>query len=305
MKNFNYWYNEDINNKFRETSMDILNVNINQMTRTPVTLKEECILAALEIHSKYPDIHIALSGGWESQICLRSFIEAGIKPCIYILKFPRGLNKFDSDVAVEQCKKYNLIPRVISVDFEDVIQNHMFEIATKYQTYSFVQMLHGYYVEQIKENVLLVDKIDLRRDANPSKEWSVVRNEDYNFWPDRFNTLNENKIINNFFSHSSELIYSFLKSSPIQDVVNSATSGKISLNSLKHLIYHQGGFTDLFNDNAKKFIKTVSYEEIPGLQQKKSDLLEQHLKFKPRQTYMSYNNIIRALENKGTKCQYI
>lgn len=305
MKNFNYWYEDDIDRKFRTSALDILNVNINPMTRTPLSLKEECIMAALDIHRQYPDIHIALSGGWESQICLRSFIEAGIKPSVYILKFQQGLNNFDSNVALDQCKKYNLIPRVISVNFEEVIRSHMILTASKYQTYSFIQMLHAYYIEQIKENILLVDKIDLRRDTNPTKEWSLVRNEDYNFWPERFNSLNDNKIINNFFTHSSELMYSFLKLPVITDLMNMTVSGKISLNSLKHTIYQQGGYLDLFENGVKKFVKTVSFEEIPGLHQKNSDIIEQHLKFRARQTYISYKDLIIALENKGIQCRYI
>lgn len=305
MKNFNYWYEDDVNKKFRESSLDILNVNINPMTRTPLTVKEECIRAAQEIHSLYPDIHIALSGGWESQICLRSFIQAGIRPNVYILKFPINLNSFDSEVAIEQCKKYNLVPRVISVNFEEVIQNHMLNTARKYQTYSFMQMLHAYYIEQIKENVLIVDKIDLRRDANPSTEWSIIRSEDFNCWQDRFNTLNENKIINNFFTHSSELMYSFLKTPVIHELMNTPVSGKISLNSLKHTIYEQNNFDNLVDHNNKKFIKTVSFEDIPGLHHRNSAVIEEHLRFRPRPIYISYADLIHALENKGIQCQYI
>lgn len=204
MKNLDYWYGDDVSNKFRTTALEILNVNINAKTRTELTLKEECIIAAKEIHSKYPNIYIALSGGWESQVCLYSFIEAGIIPNVYILKFPVELNSQDTAIALKQCKKYNIIPKIVNVNFETFIKEHMIDTAKKYQTYSFIQTLHAYYIGQLNEDVLLVDKVNLRRDQNPDLSWSYIRNEDFDFWPERFNCFNEKKVINSFFSHSPE-----------------------------------------------------------------------------------------------------
>ena len=305
MKNLEYWYGDDVNKKFRTESFEILNVNIEPMGRQPLTLKEECVKAAKEIYAKYPNIHIALSGGWESQICLHSFIEAGITPNVYILKLPVGLNFHDSDIAIKQCKKFNIQPKILAVTLDEFVKEHMLSTATEYQSYSFFQTLHAYYISKLNEDVLLVDKLDLRRDVNPDLSWSFVRSEDFNFWPNRFNCLNEKKIINNFFTHSPELMHSFLSLSVIVDLMYKTKNGKISLNSLKNLIYYQGGFTNLFNDDTQRFVKTVSFEHIPGLQQKNSELIEQTLKFKPRQLYISYKDLINALENQGTICQYI
>jgi hypothetical protein len=305
MKNLEYWYGDDVNNKFRTSALELISINIQGKTRPELTLKEECMLAAKQIYAQYPDIHIALSGGWESQICLQSFIEAGITPNVYILKFPQGLNYRDYDVATSQCKKFNIIPKIIDVSFESFIKEHMMLTTNKYQTYSFFQSLQGHYISKLNENVLLVDKLDLRRDVSPDMSWSYIRNEDFNFWPDRFNAVNEKKIVNNFFSHSPELMYSFLTLPIIKETVQKKLSGKISLNSLKNLIYFQGGFTNLFDERTSKFVKTISTENIPGLQQKNSEFIQHSLKFKPRQLYLSYTDLISALENQGTTCQYI
>lgn len=305
MKNLEYWYSDDVNNKFRSDAFEIININVNAKTRQELTLKEECIIAAKEIYKQYPDIHIALSGGWESQICLRSFIEAGITPNVYILKLPIGLNAHDTDIALAECKKFNIVPRVINVALESFVKEHMMNTVNKYQTYSFFQTLQAYYISKLNENVLLVDKVDLRRDVNPDMSWSYVRSEDFNFWPDRFNSVNEKKIVNNFFSHSPELMYSFLTLPVIKDTIQKKFSGKISLNSLKNLIYYQGGFTNLFDETTSRFVKTVSFEHIPGLHQKNSDFIQNTLKFKPRQLYISYDKLLESLTNQGTTCQYI
>ena len=305
MNNLEYWYSDDVNKKFRTESFEILNINIEPMTRQPLTLKEECIIAAKEIYAKYPNIHIALSGGWESQICLRSFIEAGITPDVYILKLPIGLNSHDTDIAIKQCNKFNIQPKIITVNLDNFVREHMLPTVTKYQTYSFFQSLQAYYISNLNEDVLLVDKADLRRDANPDLSWSFARSEDFNFWADRFNSFNEKKIINNFFTFGPELMYSFLSLPAIVELMNKTHSGKISLNSLKNLIYYQGGFTNLFDDDTHRFVKTISFENIPGLNQSNSELIEQTLKFKQRQTYISYKDLMFALENQGIVCQYI
>lgn len=305
MKNLEYWYGDDVNNKFRTSALELININIQCKTRAPLTLKEECILAAKQIYAEYPDIYIALSGGWESQICLQSFIEAGITPNVYILKFPTELNARDYNVATSQCKKFNITPKIIDVSFESFIKEHMMITANKYQTYSFFQSLQAHHISKLNKNVLLVDKLDLRRDVNPDMSWSYIRNEDFNFWPDRFNTVNEKKIVNNFFSYSPELMYSFLTLPIIKETVQKKLSGKISLHSLKNLIYFQGGFTNLFDERTSKFVKTISTENIPGLQQKNSEFIQHSLKFKPRQLYLSYTDLMSALENQGTTCQYI
>ena len=83
------------------------------------------------------------------------------------------------------------------------------------------------------------------------------------------------------------------------------TSGKISLNSLKNLIYYQGGFTNLFDENTSRFVKTVSGDRIPGLNEKNSELIQRTLQFKSRNAYISYNDIIAILTNQGNVCQYI
>lgn len=305
MKNLEYWYGEDVNKKFRTDSFELLNVNIQPMTRKPLTLKEECIIAAKEIYSNNPNIHIALSGGWESQICLHSFIEAGIIPNVYILKLPGGLNAHDTNIAIRQCDRFNIKPKIITVNLEKFVKEDMLTTAIEYQTYSFFQSMQAYYISGLDEDVLLVDKLDLRRDVNPNLSWSFVRSEDFNFWPNRFNCLNEKKIINNFFTYNPELMHSFLSLPAIVELVNKTDTGKISLNSLKNIIYYQGGFTNLFNDDTQRFVKTVSFEHIPGLHQKNSELILQTLKFKQRQTYISYKDLMFALENQGAVCQYI
>lgn len=305
MKNLEYWYGDDVNKKFRTDSFELLNVNIQPMTRAPLTLKEECVIAAKEIYSNNPNIHIALSGGWESQICLHSFIEAGITPNVYILKLPLGLNAHDTNIAINQCNKFNIKPKIITANLEKFVKEDMLPTATAYQTYSFFQSMQAYYISRLNEDVLLVDKVDLRRDVNPDLSWSFVRSEDFNFWTDRFNSLNEKKIINNFFTCNPELMHSFLSLPVIVELMNKTNSGKISLNSLKNQIYYQGGFTNLFDEETQRFVKTVSYENIPGLSQKNSELIEHTLKFKQRQTYISYKDLMFALENQGTICQYI
>ena len=302
MINLQYWYGDDIDKKFRSNALEILNVKFGPTNSPPDSFEKECIKTARAIYAEYPNIHIALSGGWESNVCLDAFIRAGIMPGVYILQFPMNLNSQDSNVAIDRCKQLGILPKIIDVKLNQFVAEHMLATATKYQTYSFFQALHAYCIETLDEDVLLVDKLELRRDINPTVSWSLILDEDCSFWPERFNLLNNKKIINNFYTRSPKLMYSFLTLPAIVNLVNTPLSGKLSLNTSKNFIYRQCGFGELEHQHVRK---TVSADRIPGLQKSHSYDIQQQLNFKPRRPYISYEDVMVALENQGISCQYI
>ena len=302
MTNLQYWYGDDVDKKFRSSTLEILNGKLGAMNSLPESFEDECIKTAKAIYAEYPNIHIALSGGWESNVCLEAFIRAGITPGVYILRFPSHLNGQDSNIAIDRCKKFSIFPKIIDVKFDQFVAEHMITTATKYQTYSFFQALQAYCIETLNEDVLLVDKLELRRDINPTVSWSLVLDEDYSFWPERFNLLNDKKIVSNFYTRTPELMYSFLTLPAIVNLVNTPLSGKLSLNTSKNFIYQQCGFGELEEQHVRK---TVSTNRIPGLQKSHSYTIQQQLNFKPRHLYISYEDVMVALENQGITCQYI
>jgi len=300
MGNIKGYYEDDPSRVFRTGMMDLLTFEVQGCTRPAQTLKEELMLAASDIYNTVPDIHIALSGGWESNVCLHTFMEAGYKPRVMILEFPRGLNDFDTDPAKEACRRYGITPTIVPVDmsFLDFIKNAVVPVVEKYQTYTFFQSLFAYYLEKTKINCLLVDKVDLRRDLNPNGQWSFIRSE-VATWTDRFNTLNENKVLMNFYCHSPEAMLAYLELPTIVDLMNHPKNGKLSLQSLKHKIYLEGGY------NIPLFTRTVSTDKIIGVTAACEEKIKKDIGWKTRIGYVEYPKIVQALKSEGGKWQYI
>lgn len=298
MSAIEYWY-EHTGSVTRTDNLEIVNMKINPVTREPLRFKEECMSVAREIYAANPDLHLALSGGNESQVCLQSFISAGIKPNVVILEFPRQLNSFDTDPAFNTCRYLGITPRVLTLG-EDLSMNKVRELSVKYQVYDFFQILMVHYLNQVDASVLLTDKINIRRDISPDMNWCFSRSENTNMWPLRYNLTNKNKIISDFFTNTPEQILSFLRIPALQQLMQNQFSGKISLNSSKTKLYQQAGFDQLGFYN-----KTYTIERIAKLDNKANDIIDEELKFRPRNMYIEYQHLVDSLTNGGITCQYI
>ncbi len=178
--------------------------------------------------------------------------------------------------------------------------NKVRELSVKYQVYDFFQILMVHYLNQVDASVLLTDKINIRRDISPDMNWCFSRSENTNMWPLRYNLTNKNKIISDFFTNTPEQILSFLRIPALQQLMQNKFSGKISLNSSKTKLYQQAGFDQLGFYN-----KTYTIERIAKLDNKANDIIDEELKFRPRNMYIEYQHLVDSLTNGGITCQYI
>lgn len=293
--NISLYYNSNPEQVFRQDQFDLVTMKINGVKRNPTSLREELANNARAIVEQNPNIHLALSGGWESQVALRAFLDAGIKPKVLIVKYPNNLNDNDFIPAMQICSHYGIEPRIIPGAFDQFVEKAFVSTVEKYQCYTMLSAFFARVAEITQLDILIVDKIELKRDVNPNRAWNFVRSEDYSMWPVRFNQLNKNKILTNFFGYSAESMLSFLTLPSVATVVSNHASGKISLVSLKQKIYREAGY------DMPLYYRTVGTDKIQGLHNSTLETIENTLKFKPRFTYVDYNSLILALTNQGKK----
>lgn len=294
--NIKTYYGDSSADIIRQRMMDIMTLELDSVSRAPMSLKEELMQAARELNDRIPDLHIALSGGWESNVCLHTFLDAGITPKVVIFKFPEGLNDFDVEPAIETCRRVGITPLIIEVgDFREFLKNRLIPTAEKYQAYTFFQTLIAWYLEQYNINCLIVDKIDLRRDMSPNANWNFVRSENAT-WIDRFNAVNDNKVIMNFFCYSPEAMLAYLKLPVIEQLMKNKCSGKLSLQSLKHKIYKEGGY-----DRLPLYTRTVATDKIIGINSLSEDAIKKHIGWRCRIAYIEYKDMVNGLENTSEK----
>lgn len=296
----NYWYNDNPKNLYRENWYDLISFQIGGISRNPKSFREECCIAAKEIYDIYPDIHIGLTGGLDSNVCLESFLTAGIKPGIFIIKFTNDLNNIDSDYAMTRCKELNINPVVVEIDPFQFVEDHVIDIAKEFQIYSMYQALHIHACRNFTFPFITVDEIELRRDCHPKSKWSFVKKEDQDMCWRRFASTTGVKAINNFYTWSPELMLSFVNIPIANELCTGKIPGKISWNSTKNLIYAQGGFPKFI-----RFKKTWGVEKISGLFTHATGKITKELMWDSRDCYIEYNELKNILESDGKICQYI
>lgn len=297
---FEYWYNNNPQEKFRHHPLDILNLRyLKSDYGSSGTFKEECIKTAIEIDKKFPQSFIALSGGWGSQIIFQSFIEAGLRPNVFIIEFPFKLNVVDSYYAKQACKSAGIIPEVFHPELKEIAENESVDFAKKYQLYNFFDVLLAKYAEQVKSHVILGNQIELRRDVNPSTKWSLCLNETQ--WADRFSSINNTSIVDDFFLKNSNVVKTFLENSKVQDVVTNKIEGKISLNSTKKDIYQSLGFT-----KEHPIAKTISTNGIKKLEYTAREKIIQAIGYhEGRNMYIEFEELVSSLNEEEKVWKFV
>lgn len=119
-KLFNFEY------KFHpELKTDNLSIKFRKITRPVGTFKEECIRTAHYIKDQAGNkpLYVALSGGIDSEVVCRSFIEAGIPFTAFTVKFSNNLNYHDIRYVDKFCKDYNIPLETIEIDPHEFFQS--------------------------------------------------------------------------------------------------------------------------------------------------------------------------------------
>lgn len=96
--------------------------------------KQYRIAAALAAASQLGDNPVlCFSGGIDSQAMIQCWLEAGLKFDVAIMKFEKSLNIQDTSIALEYCKKYDIEPKMISVNVLQFLTRDHNDVADKYR----------------------------------------------------------------------------------------------------------------------------------------------------------------------------
>lgn len=109
---------------YEQTYLNYLEHDINHVYYNPISnniiksFKEECLLSCEIIYEKYKNINLCLSGGVDSEIMARCFIEKNIPFKVSIMKFNKNLNYNDIKYAIDFCEYFNLKYYFLELDIE-------------------------------------------------------------------------------------------------------------------------------------------------------------------------------------------
>jgi hypothetical protein len=123
--NWYSWSYGDLESFSRQPGNLEFKTSFGQFNKSPMSFKDELKLAAATTIDYYPGLHpsILLSGGLDSEIMLRAYLDIGIVPDIYIFRYENDYNIYDVSYAITICSsldiKYNLIDFNLQKFYED------------------------------------------------------------------------------------------------------------------------------------------------------------------------------------------
>ena len=103
--------------KFREKESERWFVRYGRCEYEPLSFHDECIRTARRIReSTNLPIDILFSGGVDSEVALRAFIEAGIEVRVWSVRFRGDLNAHDAIWVSHVCESLGLRPKILELD---------------------------------------------------------------------------------------------------------------------------------------------------------------------------------------------
>lgn len=219
-----------------------------------------------------------LSGGTDSEIVLRSFLDIGIKPQCYTIKFKDDDNLNDVNEAIYLAKEFDISLNIIDFDVKDFLYSgKAIDFGKKLQCTQITYLMVYYCILEIQLPAVMGGELLLRRNINTNPStWYYCFRENEDASAIRFSQQYNLPLVNEYFSYTPELMLYYLEDPDIQQLVNIKYNFKLSSVSSKNNILRKfvpeiklrtktHGFEKLLNFNFEAYRKLAS-EQILRLE---------------------------------------
>lgn len=233
---------------FRKAGSDRWFARYGRCSRMPGTFREECLSAARLIRdSTQLPIDILFSGGVDSEVALRSFLEAGIKVRVLSLRFSGGLNAHDIEWVEKSCSKLGVQPKFVELDLLKFWETTAIAYADRTQCVSpqllstmwLADQTDGYCVLGSGEN-FIVKRVPPTYVPGHSpylrSTWDLFEKEKIAAWYRHF-IVQGRDAAPGFFQYTPELILSWFTDEMGCDLWNDRIPGKLNSVSSKLPMY--------------------------------------------------------------------
>lgn len=226
-------------------------IRYGQLSQSPMSWRSECISAAQKICSSTPLIpNILFSGGLDSEIVVRSFMEAKESFNITIIQFPDNLNIHDISFAISFCEEYNLSYNLLPINPLEFWESELNEIAHLSQCFSPQLCLCMYAANQLEGLPVI---------GNGNMHISLQNGDLFLEEGERWSSFNryfiaiDKPCIPGFFQYSPEMVAAFIE---LPGLINS-----IKIHGHSKYIKH-----DLYSRSWKNLRKRPKYTGFEKLQ---------------------------------------
>ena len=203
---------------------------------------------------------IMLSGGTDSEIVIRNFIEIGIKPRCVAIKFKNNFNISDINEAIEICKELDIKLDIIDFDVKEFYKSgNATEFGNELQCTQITYLTVYYNRLKLGCPAVMGGEVLLTRGVTQnSNYWYYTFRENEDASAMRFSNKFNIPLVNEWFSYTPELLLYYLEHPKIQELISNKLDYKLSSVSTKNLV-----LGDLY-PNIRPKIKTHGFERLLG-----------------------------------------
>lgn len=248
----------------RRTSDEKFKTTYSKSTLQPKSFKEELIRTAKSTLDHFPGLRpsVLFSGGMDSEVVLRAYLEIGANPQVYIMRYENDYNLYDVSYAVTICSMLNVDYKVIDFNLKKFYENDAEQVSEVAQIdrpralpyCKFMELVDGLPI--IGDGNLSVYRTD--SDYSKLGTW-IYRDYEHEIGWTKY--LLEKNItgIAEWFKWTPELVLSNMELKWFNNLVSDQYEGKLGVNSTKIL-----GYREVYPDIINRTKKT-GFEEIDHL----------------------------------------
>jgi hypothetical protein len=261
----NNWYSWSYNDRVfgRQTGTDKFTTCFTRYTGNIFNFKDELLNAAKSTMDHVTSTPVILfSGGSDSEIMLRSFLDIGVVPKIVIARYENDYNLYDVSYAVTICSILNVPYTIIDFNLQKFYENDAEQISELAQIDRPNALPYCKLLELV-DGFPIMGASDLSpwrtNDDYTQKGTWLIRCWEHDIGWSKFLRAIDKPGIAEWFKWTPGLVLSYMRTEWFTKLVNDAYYGKLGANSTK-LIGYREAYPDLIERK-----KQTGFEKIEFL----------------------------------------
>jgi len=275
-----------------------MQIDYGQCNHPLLSFDQECRIAAGLISRNPLGLipNLGFSGGVDSEVMVRIFMEEKLPFKITILKFENDLNFHDVSFAISYCEEHGLDYDLLYLDIEAFFKsNEILEIADRTKCVSPQICTHIWLLEQMDELPVfgcgegcVIGVVPDEFASVAPTGWKLYESEKQ-LAMYRYCLQTGKSAIPGFFRYTPALLYTFMDNQIVRDMVAGKRPGELSTQVSKCKIYQS------FFPNIRTRPKFHGFEQVADQEQNLREFLINRMPKYTRRFYTEYHQIMEHL----------
>lgn len=210
----------------------------NVVTRPVKSYYDELLINAQVIRDTFSgQLDLLFSGGIDSEIILRVYLELKIPVNVYIFKYENNYNFIEFNLAVQICKELNVTPTIIDFQLQKFFENEAYDIWTKVYSNNGAWLPHMKMTEYV-DGLPIIGMGEPYWGRSDAGDWNFEMWEGPHYCAIYHKTIGR-PMISDWYEYSPEIILAHSDLPIIQELIQDKIPGKHSSWSSRLAIHKQ------------------------------------------------------------------